>query len=107
MDAIIERLKNEPALITTAVAATIGLLSAFGLSLTAEQTAAITAVAALLAGIVTRQVVTPTRKVGAEDTSVTGPTSLEAGPASDLPAGTPVEVVESDDPKSDAAHHGG
>lgn len=107
MDAILERLKNEPALLTTTVAALIGLASAFGLSLTAEQTAAITAVAALVAGFVTRQVVTPTRKVGAEDVSTTGGPELEAGPASDLPDGTPVEVVESDDPKADAAHHGG
>lgn len=97
MNTIIERIKNEPALVTTTVAALLGLLSAFGLDLTDEQTAAITTIATLAAGILTRQQVTPTRKVGAEDVSAPAePTSLEAGPAADVPEGTPVDVVESD-----------
>lgn len=82
MEALIERIKNEPALVTTTVAALLGLLAAFGLDLSAEQTSAITTIATLAAGILTRTQVTPTRKVGAEDVSAADePTELEAGPA--------------------------
>jgi len=52
-------MKNEPAIIIALVAACLGLAASFGLSLTQEQTAAIMAVATLLAGLVTRSKVTP------------------------------------------------
>lgn len=59
-------LTREPARVVAVVLAVIGLLTAFGLGITAGQSAAIVAVVAsvlaLLGGEVTRSQVTPTRK---------------------------------------------
>lgn len=60
---ILERLKNEPALLAGFVSAVAALLAAFGLELNAEQTAAIVAACSAGLAIVVRQVVTPIRKI--------------------------------------------
>jgi hypothetical protein len=92
MKAILERIKNEPALVVGLVSAIIALLLAFGLSLTDEQVGGIMAVVVAILAVVTRSQVTPTRVVAAEVKQgevVTGP----AAP----PAGEPAAVVTSDD----------
>jgi hypothetical protein len=53
------KLKTEPAIIVSLVAAILGLAASFGLSLSQEQTAAIMAVVTILAGLVTRSRVSP------------------------------------------------
>lgn len=59
MSSIIAFLKKEPAAITSIVAAIIALAVSFGLSLSSDQVGAITAIATLLAGFITRASVTP------------------------------------------------
>ena len=51
---------REPALFFTLAAAVIGLLVAFGVNITQEQSAAIMAVLVAVAGVSVRQKVTPT-----------------------------------------------
>lgn len=51
---------REPALFFTLAAAVIGLLVAFGVNITTEQSAAIMAVLVAVAGVIVRQKVTPT-----------------------------------------------
>lgn len=60
MNQILAFIKREPAAITSIVAAVIALAVSFGLSLSSEQVGAITAIATLLAGFITRAQVTPT-----------------------------------------------
>lgn len=52
-------MRTEPAIIISLVAAVLGLAASFGLSLTADQTAAVMALVTILAGLVTRTKVTP------------------------------------------------
>jgi hypothetical protein len=52
-------IRREPALIVGLIEALLVLAVAFGLNLTAEQTAAIVAVATVLGGLVVRSQVTP------------------------------------------------
>lgn len=88
MKSVLERIRNEPALVVAAVAAVISLLLAFGLSLSEEQIGAIMAVVVAVLGFVTRSQVTPTRSVAVEVAGgkvVTG--------AAIPPAGRPVDVV--------------
>lgn len=59
MNSIVAFIKREPAAITSGVAAVIALAVSFGLSLSNEQVGAITAIASLLAGFITRASVTP------------------------------------------------
>ena len=56
---MIERIRNEPVLVTGAVQALLGLLLAFGLDLTNEQTASIMVATAALLAFVARSKVTP------------------------------------------------
>lgn len=98
MNAIVERVKNNPAVVLTLLAALFGVAAAFGLELTKEQTASITALVTVLVGFLVRAQVTPTRKVGALADDHPGPAGdLMAGPASDVPTGDPVDVVAKDD----------
>lgn len=88
MKNILERLKNEPALILGLVGAVISLGLAFGVSLSDEQVGGIMAVVVALLAIITRSQVTPTRSVAAEVVKgqvVTG--------AAVPPAGEPAAVV--------------
>lgn len=58
-----ERILNEPVLIAALVRQSITLAAAFGLSLTTEQTAALVGLVELVTTLVTRAMVTPTRRV--------------------------------------------
>lgn len=93
MNAIVERVKREPALVLGLVGAVIALLLAFGLDLTNEQQAGITGLVIAILAFVTRSQVTPNRAVGAaqEDRDPGG--DLVAGEASELTTGTPVDVI--------------
>ena len=62
MSTILDFIKREPAAITSTVAAVIALLVSFGLDLSNDQVGAITAVATLVAGFITRATVTPSAK---------------------------------------------
>lgn len=92
-------IKGEPALITSTitslVAAALSLLVSFGLSLSADQTAAITGfiavIAPLVSGLLTRGQVTPVSEVAVK-LDQTG--ELVAGDALVTPNGAPVEVYE-------------
>lgn len=59
---MLNRIRNEPALVSGAVAAVIALLAAFGLDLSAEQVGAVLAVVAAVLAFVVRAQVTPTAK---------------------------------------------
>jgi len=54
-----DKIKAEPAVVVSLVAALLSLAAAFNLPLTQEQTAAVMAVVTILAGLVTRSKVTP------------------------------------------------
>ena len=54
--------QREPAIIISVVASILGVLIAFGLKLTTDQTAAIMAAATVLGGIWTRRHVSPTTR---------------------------------------------
>ena len=85
---------REPALIIGLVQAALALAVGFGLPLTAEQTALILATSAALLSVVTRSQVTPTGQVAAL-VEAPPPTTV-AGPASNVPDGTPVDVTPQD-----------
>jgi hypothetical protein len=59
---MLERLRNEPVLVTGLLTAVLALLAAFGLPLSDEQVGSILAVAAAGLALVARRKVTPTRK---------------------------------------------
>lgn len=63
MSNLFDRIRNEPALISGLIVVLLNLGAAFGLDLTGEQTAAISAVSAAILALVVRSQVTPTRKV--------------------------------------------
>ena len=56
---MIDRIRQEPALIAALVHAVLGLVVAFGVDLTGEQTAAILAVTGAVLAVVVRRNVTP------------------------------------------------
>lgn len=60
---VLERLKNEPALLGGLITTGGALMAAFGLELSAGQVAAISAFFAALLAVAVRQVVTPVRKI--------------------------------------------
>lgn len=60
------KLSTEPAVIVSLVGAVVNLAIAFGFDLTVEQTTAIAALTLIVAGLVTRQQVTPEAKVDAK-----------------------------------------
>ena len=66
-------LKNEPALLSGLIQAILGLLLAFGVSLSDEQVGSIMAVTAVILAIAVRMFVTPTNKL--PDTAPTTPPS--------------------------------
>lgn len=61
MDALIERVRNEPVLVTAFLQAVLGLLLAFGVDLTNEQVGSIMAVTAAGLAFVARRKVKPVR----------------------------------------------
>jgi hypothetical protein len=60
---MLERIKSEPALVMGLIQSAVVVAVSFGAKLTAEQSAAIFALVAVLLSIVTRQMVTPNSKV--------------------------------------------
>lgn len=62
MNAIIERIRNEPVLVTTLIGCVLTALVAFNVPLTQEQVVALVAVAAAIMAILARSQVTPVRK---------------------------------------------
>lgn len=62
MNALIEKVRNEPVLVTAFIAAVIALVTAFGLDLSNEQVAAINALVVAALAFVARAKVTPLRK---------------------------------------------
>jgi hypothetical protein len=67
---MLNRIKSEPALVSGAVQAVLGLLLAFGVKLTDVQTAAILAVTAALLALVVRSKVTPVAGDAGEDGAI-------------------------------------
>lgn len=63
MDAIIERIRNEPVLVTTLIGSVLTALVVFNVPLTQEQVAALVAIAAAVMAIVARAQVTPVGSV--------------------------------------------
>lgn len=63
MTAILDRIKEEPAMFYALVSALITMAVAFGLNLSTDQMAAVLAPVAILLGLLTRSVVTPTAKL--------------------------------------------
>lgn len=59
MNAVIERVRNEPVLVTAFMQAVLGLLLAFGLDLSNEQVGSIMAVTAAGLAFIARRKVTP------------------------------------------------
>lgn len=66
MNAIFNRIQNEPVLVTALVQAVLALVVSFGLDLSPEQIGSVMAVAAAMLAFVARSKVTPTRRVAAE-----------------------------------------
>lgn len=58
-----ERIKNEPALVSGFVAAVLGLVMAFGLDLSTQQVVGIESLVIAVLAFVTRQLVVPVNKV--------------------------------------------
>lgn len=94
MKSILERIKNEPALVVGLVSAVIALALAFGFTLTDEQVGGIMAVVVAVLAVFTRSQVVAFRRVEAYQT-VQG--EVVTGPASP-PAGEPASVVTEDKP---------
>lgn len=63
MDALIERIKDEPVLLTALVGAVLDLVIVFGVPVTPEQKVAILAVVTTLLALFARSQVTPVRKI--------------------------------------------
>ena len=80
MSTILDRIRREPALVAGLVQAVLALLVAFGLDVSAEQTASILAVTAALLAVVTRAQVTPVVDVVEHRDG----TEVVAGPANDM-----------------------
>ena len=58
---MIQRIRNEPVILTNTIAALISLAIALGAPITTEQTAAITTIIVALAALIARTTVTPTK----------------------------------------------
>ncbi|HWI68853.1 MAG TPA: hypothetical protein VNS88_10810 [Nitrospiraceae bacterium] len=69
-------IKNEPVLIQSLVQAILGLVLAFGVDLSNEQTGSIMAVVAVILAIVARMFVTPTNKL---NTPIVPPSTTTEG----------------------------
>lgn len=65
--------KNEPVLIQGLVQAVLGLLLAFGISVSDEQIGAIMAITAVVLALVARMLVTPTNKTTVVEPPATSP----------------------------------
>ena len=63
---MLNRIRNEPALVSGAVTAVIALAMTFGLNLSTEQVGAILAVVAAVMAFVVRSKVTPTAKLNGD-----------------------------------------
>jgi hypothetical protein len=63
MGAFIDRLRNEPVLVTQIVAAVLSLLVVLGFSLPVGTAAALMSIAQVIAGLIGRSQVTPTRNL--------------------------------------------
>lgn len=61
MNTVVERIKNEPVLVTSFVSAALALCVAFGVDLSEAQTGAVMAVVIAALGFVARTQVTPNR----------------------------------------------
>jgi hypothetical protein len=97
MNAVLDKIRREPAVVVGFVGALIGLFLAFGIDLTNEQTGAIMATVVAGLAFVTRSQVTPTVAVGAAQENDSPNGDLLAGPASELANDTPVDVVPAED----------
>lgn len=91
------KVREEPVLVSQAMALVVSGLAAWGLPLTDAQELWAGGVAVLVAALVGRSQVKPMVKVGASEDEDGG---LEAGPASDVPDGQMVDVVPAGEPKS-------
>jgi len=60
LNQLLALIKREPAVVVTVAAAVLGLAVAFGVPLSPDRIAAITAVLTVVAGIIVRSQVTPT-----------------------------------------------
>lgn len=93
---ILDRLRREPVLLTMAGALMVSGLAAFGLELSREQSAWVTALVVFVGAVVGRSQVTPTVNVAAKEQEPGAP--LEAGPAADVKTGDAVDVTPAADP---------
>lgn len=84
-------LKNEPVLLSGLVQAVIGLLLAFGVSLSNEQVGSIMAATAIIVAIATRMFVTPNDRV---PIALPGPQAVEGVPPTAPPMASPRPPVE-------------
>lgn len=104
MQAIIDKVKREPALLLGLLGAGFALAAAFGFDLSKEQTGAITGFVVVLLSIITRQSVTPNVSVAAEELhgGANGVPDhvLVAGEAADVITGAPVEVIPATDERA-------
>ena len=96
-------IRTQPALITAVVTAVLVLVTAFGVPISEDQHAAVVgvtgAVLALLAGVTTRALVTPTVAPKANDGTPLVPASTEAG-GTELPGPARVVIDDSDGARS-------
>lgn len=60
---MMDRLKNEPVMVLGVIQALVALVTAFGLQLSGDQVATITALSAAVLSLIARTQVTPTRKL--------------------------------------------
>ncbi len=63
LNQIIQRIREEPVLVKTTAAAVIGLLIAFGIPITAEQSAAVIGLLVIVTALIVRHDVTPVKKL--------------------------------------------
>lgn len=95
-------IKNEPTLLSGLVQAVLGLLLAFGVSVSDEQTGSVMAVTAIILAIVVRSVVIPVHKVPAPVTALE-PTEPEPDPQPMTEPDQPNQsVVRSDPPPNES-----
>lgn len=100
MKNILERIKNEPALLLGLISAAISLALAFGLSLSEEQIGGIMAVVVAVLALVTRSQVVAFRRVESYQTvqgeTVTGPAAPPEGRPAETVATGPADVSHLD-----------
>jgi hypothetical protein len=97
---ILERIKNEPALLIGFISAVISLALAFGFTLSEEQIGGIMAVVVAILALVTRNQVVAFRRVESYQTvqgeTVTGPAAPPEGRPAETVATGPVDISELD-----------